>query len=320
MLCIQSLKLKNPVIQAPMAGCTDLAYRLLCRAYGMELAFLEMVASEGLVRSNKNTYAILKKTPADHPLGAQIVGGRPAAMAEAAHILEDLGFDVIDINFGCPAPKIAGKSAGASLLNKPKEAALILEAVMRTIKKTPVTVKLRLGVRDASGSEAVRIARIAADCGLSAVFVHGRTKVQGYTGTANYESIGRVKDAVRIPVIGNGDIFTGDDAIRMKNAAGVDGVMLGRGSLGNPWIFEEVARALDGGAPIAKPTLDDKKKALLKHFQLELAHRDEKTALLHMRRIACWYFKNMPRASVFRTAINRCADITPMRKLIEDFS
>ena len=299
-----------------MAGCTDLAYRLLSRSYGMEFCFLEMVSAESLIRQNQGAEELMKTVPEDKPLGAQLVGCRPEAMGEAAKMVEDLGYSLLDLNLGCPVPKIAGQGAGSALLAEPERARDIFNAVVKSIKRIPVTVKMRLGVQDTSGQEAVKIAKIAEDCGLSAVTVHGRTRMQGYSGFADYEAIRKVKEAVKIPVIGNGDVLTSSDAERMKRTAGVDGFMIGRGGLGNPWIFKSIENTLAGNAPLPEPTLEDKKKALLQHFALELQFREEKTALLHMRRIACWYFKNLPGVAEFRGAINTCVSASVMRRMI----
>ncbi len=319
MLKLKNFTLKSNIIQSPMAGCTDLAYRLISREYGMEFSFLEMVAAESLIRSNRATAELMKTVPADRPLGAQLMGCRPEAMGEAAKMVEDMGFDLVDINLGCPAPKIAGNGAGSALLAKPEEARKIFDAVVKNVTRIPVTVKMRLGVENPSGDEAVAIAKIAEECGVQAVTVHGRTRVQGYSGTANYEAIGRVKKAVKIPVIGNGDVLSGQDAQRMLKETGCDGVMIGRGGLGNPWIFKSVENVLNGGEPLPEPSFEEKKKTLLKHFALELEHRDEKTALLHMRRIACWYFKNMPGVAEFRSTLMTCQTVPELRGLIENF-
>ena len=319
MLKLRDLTLESNVIQSPMAGCTDLPYRLLAREYGMEFCFLEMVSAEGLIRGNENTGEIMKTLPQDRPLGAQIFGCRPEAMGEAAAIVEGLGYDLLDINFGCPVPKIAGKGSGSALLGTPDLARDIFKAIIRSVKRIPVTVKMRLGVKDASGSEAAVIAKIAEECGLSAVSVHGRTREQGYSGQADYEAIGRVKAAVQIPVIGNGDVQSGEDAKRLKNIAGVDGVMLGRGALGNPWLFKNVQRALNG-EPELSPSFEQKKKALLKHLELEIEYREPHTAMLHMRRIACWYFKEIPGAAEFRTKVHTCSSLVVLKQLIEDFN
>ena len=319
MIRLKNLTIKSGVIQSPMAGCTDLAYRLLSRKHGMEFCFLEMVSAEGLIRGNEGAHEIMKTVPEDKPLGAQIFGCRPEAMGEAAAIIEGLGYDLLDINFGCPVPKIAGKGAGSALLACPGEARAIFKAVVQAVKKIPVTVKMRLGVNDASGREAAEIAKIAEDCGLDAVSVHGRTRAQGYSGNADYEAIGRVKQAVKIPVFGNGDVQSGEDALRMKKVAGVDGIMIGRGGLGNPWIFKNIEKTLNGERENGEASFEDRKRALLKHFELEMAHRDEPTAVLHMRRIGCWYFKNIPGAADFRMKVNFCKSAPEMRRIIEAF-
>lgn len=319
MIKLKSLVLNDAVIQSPMAGCTDLAYRLLSREYGMEFCFLEMVSAEALVRGNDNTHEIMKTTVKDKPLGAQIVGCRPEAMGEASRMIEDMGYDLIDINFGCPVPRIFGLGAGSAMLSRPQQSREIFTAIRKAVKTIPVTVKMRLGIKDGSGEEAAQIAKIAEDCGLDAVTVHGRTREQGYSGQANYDAIRHVKNAVKIPVFGNGDITSAQDALRMKDVAGVDGVMVGRGGLGNPWLFKEIAGALKGDMAREKPSVEEKKKVLLKHFELELAYRDEYTAVLHMRRIACWYFKSTPGANEFRGKINVCKKADELRKIIEDF-
>ena len=319
MIRLKNLHIQSGVIQSPMAGCTDLAYRLLSREYGMEFCFLEMVSAEALVRGNEGTQELMKTVPADKPLGAQIVGCRAYAMGEAARMVQDLGYDLLDINLGCPVPKVYGLGAGSALLNRPAQAKDIFEAVRAGAGNIPVTIKMRLGVNDGSGKEAAEIAKIAEDCGMDGVSVHGRTREQGYSGSANYEAIGRVKAAVKIPVFGNGDIHSGEDALRMKRIAGVDGVMIGRGGLGNPWIFRSVEKTLKDGIPSPDATFEQKKTALLKHFELELSHRDEYTAVLHMRRIACWYFKNLPGVADFRAKVNVTKTAPELRRLIEDF-
>jgi len=319
MLKLKSFTLNSRVIQSPMAGCTDLAYRLLSRQYGMEFCFLEMVAAESLIRGNEGTEELMKTIPEDKPLGAQLMGCRAEAMGEAAAIVESLGYSLLDLNLGCPAPKVAGKGSGSALLACPDKARDIFISVVKSVKKIPVTVKMRLGVADGSGQEAATIAKIAEDCGINAVTVHGRTRVQGYSGNADYHAIRKVKEAVKIPVIGNGDVLSGEDAKRMLEITGCDGVMIGRGGLGNPWIFKSVENVLNGKEPLPEASLEDKKEALLKHLDLELQHRDERTAAFHMRRIACWYFKNIPGVNEFRGKINTLKTAVEIRKLIEDF-
>jgi len=319
MLKLKSLELKSHVISSPMAACTDLAYRLVSREYGLEFCFLEMVSSDALIRDNDVTRDLMKTVPEDKPLGAQLVGCSPESMGEAAAIIEDMGFDLLDLNLGCPVHKVASKGAGSALLNQPEESRQIFSAVIKNVKRIPVTVKMRLGVSDPSGNESKLIAQIAEDCGVSAVAVHGRTREQGYSGKADYHAIQRVKGAVSIPVIGNGDISNAEDAKRMLEITGCDGVMIGRGGLGNPWIFKRVTHVLAGEEPPPEPTGEEKKKALRRHLELELAYREERKVIFIMRRIAPWYFKEMPGVTDFRFNINRAESIQEIQDLIENF-
>ncbi len=319
MLKLKNLTLKTNIIQSPMAGCTDLAFRLIARDHGMEMAFLEMVSSEALVREARRTADLMKTVEKDRPLGAQIVGCRPEVMGEAARIVEDLGFDLVDINCGCPVPKITGPGGGSALLIEPDKTKQIFESVVKNVKKIPVTVKMRKGYTDPSGDEAVRLAKLAEDAGLSAVTVHGRTRAQGYSGTADWEAIRKVKQAVKIPVFGNGDVTSGEDAKRLLEVSGCDGVMIGRGSLGNPWIYKSIESVLNGGAPAGKPDLEEIKIAALKHFDLEIETEGEKMGVLKCRKILCWYFAGQPGAAEFRNKINTTTSASEMRRLIEEF-
>ena len=202
---------------------------------------------------------------------------------------------------------------------EPEKDKEIFTKIIKKVKKIPVTVKMRKGFTDPSGDEAVRIAQIAQDCGISAVTVHGRTRQQGYSGEADWEAIGKVKQAVHIPVFGNGDIYCGSDARRFLETSGCDGVMIGRGGLGNPWIYKAIEEAFNGSEEKCEPTLEEKKDVLLKHFELEIQTEGEKIGLLKMRRIACWYLKNMPGNNEFRNTINRCESVPAMRELIRGF-
>lgn len=306
-----------------MAGCTDLAFRLIARQQGMEFAFLEMVSAEALVRKHSKTLELLKSTEADKPLGAQIVGCDPTVMGEAAAMIEAMGFDWLDINCGCPVPKITAPGGGSALLIEPEKTKTIFENVVKNVKKIPVTVKMRKGFADASGEEAVRIAKIAEDAGLDAVTVHGRTRMQGYSGPADWDAISKVKKAVRIPVFGNGDVTTAQSAKKLMETSGCDGVMIGRGGLGNPWLYKQIDYVLNVGMGFkptpALPTLEEKKQTALQHLELEIQMEGEKTAALKFRRIACWYLTGLPGSAELRNRINTIETAEGMRQAIRKF-
>ncbi|MBI4424094.1 MAG: tRNA dihydrouridine synthase DusB [Elusimicrobia bacterium] len=321
-LQLKGLRLSQGVIQSPLAACTDLAFRLVARRRGMEFAFLEMVSAHALVQRNAKTLEMLKTLPEDRPLGAQLVGCDPGVLGEAAAAIEELGFDLLDLNFGCPVPKVTGggEGAGSAMLRQPEKAEAIFARVARSVRRIPVTVKMRKGYSDPSGREAVAIAKRAEACGLSAVTVHGRTREQRYDGKADYEAIGRVKAAVSIPVIGNGDVLAAPDARRLRAVSGCDGVMIGRGGMGNPWIYRNVAEGLadPDRVPFA-PTLGQRRDALLEHLALELEHESDWHAVVTLRRVACWYAAGIPGGAEFRSRVCRAPTGAAMREMIEEF-
>lgn len=319
MLKLKNLTLKSRIIQSPMAGCTDLAFRLVAREHGMEFAFLEMVSAEALVRKNERTLSLLRSVETDRPLGAQIVGCDPGAMGEAAAMIEEMGFDLIDINCGCPVPKVTAPGGGSALLIEPEKTKAIFESVVKNIKNIPVTVKMRKGYTDPSGDEAVRIAKLAEDAGFAAVTVHGRTRAQGYTGPADWQSIAKVKKALKIPVFGNGDVINAETAKKLMEVSGCDGVMIGRGGLGNPWIYKQIDAEIEHKDLPSLPTLEEKKRAALKHLELEIQTDGERTAVLKFRKIACWYLKEMPGCAELRNRVNTIETAREMRSVIENF-
>lgn len=302
-----------------MADCTDIAFRLIARSLGLELAFTEMVSAEALARENKKTLPLIRRVPGDSPLGAQLVGHDPRSMGIAAAMIEAMGFEILDLNCGCPVRKITSPGAGSALLQNPALARRIFESVMANVKKIPVTVKMRIGFTDASGKEALQLARHAEDCGLTAVTVHGRTRAQGYTGKADWTRIGLIKRSLSIPVFGNGDIFEPEDAKRMIDASGCDGVAVGRGALGNPWIFAGIKAFLSGKKPAEIP-FEEKKRVALEHVRLEAKYEGEKIGILQSRRIATWYFKGCTNVAQFRARINRAASLAEMTELISGFN
>ena len=245
-LVLKGLRVAGGVLQSPLANCTDLAFRLVGRRRGMGFAFLEMASAHALLQRNSKTLKMLQTLPEDRPLGAQLVGCEPDIVAEAAAVLEGMGFDLIDLNLGCPVPKVTGggDGAGSALLRQPKKAEEMFRKVVAAVKRVPVTVKMRTGYTDASGAEAVDIARRAEGAGICAVTVHGRTREQQYSGQADYGAIGRVKAAVSIPVIGNGDVTGPAQARRLIEVSRCDAVMIGRGGMGNPWVYRNVATGL----------------------------------------------------------------------------
>ncbi len=317
----RSIRLKHyalpVVVQSPMASCTDLPFRLIAREQGLSFAFLEMVSAEALVRETRQTYEMMQTTAQDRPVGCQLVGCDPEVMGEAAAIVEQMGFDLVDMNLGCPVPKVVSKGGGSMLLREPQTAERIFRSVVKAVKCIPVTVKMRLGFSDGSGQEAARIACIAQDAGVDAIAVHGRTREQGYTGQANYEAIRRVKDAVSIPVFGNGDVTDGASALRLSEISGCDGVMIGRGALGNPWIFREVEASLAGEPLPPRPSLAERRRVLFHHIELQT--RYEPDPLGHLRRVICWYCTDMPGAAQFRNQIHHAQGLEEMRALIDAF-
>ena len=297
---IGNLVLENPLILAPMAGITHLPFRRLARKEGCALVVSEMISANGLVHGAKKTTDLLRSHPSERPLSVQIFGADPDLMKEAAQIVQGVGADLLDINLGCSVRRIIRQRAGVALMREPKR----LEAALKGIRSAitlPLTVKMRTGW-EPSGEQAISTARIAEDCGVDAVAIHPRTAVQGFSGTADWSLIARLKDSVSVPVIGNGDIQRPDDVLRMQRQTGCDAVMIGRAAIGNPWIFSQ-ALDLINSTPHREPDLPERLQTVLRYIEYSVEHFGEGRAVLMMRSRVGWFTKGLPHSSRFRTTI-----------------
>lgn len=313
-LKIGNVELDSPVALAPMAGVTDLPFRILCREQGCGLMCTEMVSAKALLYKNRNTKPLLETKPEERPVAVQLFGSDPEIMSEMALMLEEGPYDIIDVNMGCPVPKIVNNGEGSALMKNPKLAGEILSAMTRKLKK-PVTVKFRKGFNDESVN-AVEFAKMAEQSGAAAVAVHGRTREQFYSGKADWDIIRQVKEAVRIPVIGNGDIFTPQDAGRMMEETGCDGVMVARGAKGNPWIFRRIDHYLKTGEVLPKPKPEEVKQMILRHAALLAEFKGEYTAMREMRKHVSWYTAGYPHSAALRNDINLVETMEELQELV----
>jgi tRNA-dihydrouridine synthase B len=319
LLQIADIRLTNPLALAPMAGVTNLPFRLLAKEQGVGLVFTETLSARGIVHGNEKTYKLALGAPEERPLAAQIFGSDPDILAEAAAILESRGMDLLDVNFGCPVSKFVRSFAGVVLMREPAKIRRILTAIRRRIR-IPLTVKMRSGW-DAQSINAPEVARIAEDCGVNAISIHPRTRAQGYSGEADWRVTAEVVRAVRVPVFGNGDVRTPESARRLKDETGCAGIMIGRAALGNPWIFSQVREYLETGR-VARTDPDprERRSLILRHLETLVAFMgNEAAAVRLMRKHFAWYTKGLPGGAHFRDVVNRLECRESVEEAIERF-
>ena len=316
-LQIGNVNLENNVILAPMAGVTDLPFRLLCKEQGAGLLCMEMVSAKAILYKNKNTEDLMKIEEEERPVSLQLFGSDPKIMSEIAKQIEERPFEILDINMGCPVPKVVNNGEGSALMKNPKLVGEIVSSIVKAIEK-PVTVKIRKGFDD-EHVNAVEIAKIIEDSGAAAVAVHGRTRQQFYSGKADWDIIRQVKDAVSIPVIGNGDVDSPESAKAMLQLTGCDGIMVGRAAQGNPWIFSRICHYLETGELLGKPDFEEIKKTIVRHAALQLKYKGEYTGIREMRKHVSWYMTGFPGSAKFRGAVNEVETMDQLLEMIENW-
>ena len=314
-LKIGNVTLENRYILGPMAGVTDLPFRLLCKEQGAGLLCMEMVSAKAILYNNKNTETLLEIHPDEQPVSLQFFGSDPKIMSEMAKRVEERPFDIMDINMGCPVPKVVKNGEGSALMKNPKLVHEIVSAMVKAINK-PVTVQIRKGFDDTC-INAVEIAKIIEDAGAAAVAVHGRTREQYYSGTADWEIIRQVKEAVSIPVIGNGDVTSPQKAEELVKQTGCDGIMIARGAQGNPWIFSEMIAYEQTGQLPDRPARREVREMMLRHARLQLQYKGEYLGIREMRKHVAWYTKGLQGSAKLREEINRVESYAELEELLE---
>lgn len=317
-LKIGNVTIDCPVVLAPMAGVTDLPFRLLCREMGVGLLSMEMVSAKAILYKNRNTESLMEIAPGENPIALQLFGSDPEILGEIAAQIQDRPFDILDFNMGCPVPKVVNNQEGSALMKQPELVREIASSLVKASEK-PVTVKIRKGFDD-DHVNAVEIAKILEDCGVAAVAVHGRTREQYYSGKADWEIIRKVKEAVSIPVIGNGDVDSPKAAVEMLEQTGCDGVMIGRAAQGNPWLFREIRHYLETGEELPRPSMDEVKEMILRHARLQVEYKGPDVGMREMRKHVAWYTAGFPHSAKLRSEVNAVGTLEELGELLQNWT